>query len=87
MEEKGINLEFQSSKGLNDIPNVKWDYVFTMGCGDSCPIVGSKLREDWGIPDPKNLPLDEFRKVRDQIEVKVKNLIQRIRENKGDPHE
>lgn len=84
MKEKGINLEYQSSKGLDDIPKLKWDYVFTMGCGDACPIVPTKLREDWAIPDPKNLPLDEFRKVRDQIEQKVLALIQNIKE--GDSH-
>jgi len=49
-----------------------------MGCGDACPIVPTKLREDWAIPDPKNLPLDEFRQVRDQIEQKVLNLIQSV---------
>lgn len=78
MKEKGINLEFQSSKRLDDIPKGKWDYVFTMGCGDACPIVGSKLGEDWAIPDPKNFPLDEFRKVRDQIEAKVMDLIKQV---------
>jgi arsenate reductase len=80
MKEKGIDLGLQLSKGLTDLPSVKWDYVITMGCGDACPFVPSKRREDWGIPDPKHLPLDEFRKVRDQIESKVTNLTQEIKE-------
>lgn len=76
MKEAGINLYVQKSKGLKDLPSVPWDYVITMGCGDACPYVASRLREDWGIPDPKNLPINEFREIRDLIEVKVKALIQ-----------
>ncbi len=79
MKERGIDLAGHSSKGLADLPRVQWDYVITMGCGDACPFVPSKCREDWGIPDPKNLLLDEFRRVRDQIESKVKDLIERAR--------
>lgn len=78
MKEKGIDLNVQLSKGLTDLPKVKWDYVITMGCGDACPFVPSTLKEDWGIPDPKHLPLDQFRKVRDQIENKVKDLIAHV---------
>ena len=78
MKEKGIDLGTQSSKGLTDLPKIKWDYVITMGCGDACPFVPSQLKEDWAIPDPKNLSLDEFRKIRDQIENKVKELFRQI---------
>ena len=39
----------------------------TMGCGDYCPLVKADRREDWNIPDPKELSSDEFRKVRDLI--------------------
>ncbi len=83
MKEKGIDLDLQHSKGLNDLPHVKWDYVITMGCGDACPFVPSTLKEDWGIPDPKNLPLAEFRTIRDQIENKVKNLIAHVQQKKA----
>jgi protein-tyrosine-phosphatase len=75
MKEKGIDLDSHSSKGLTDLPKVKWDYVITMGCGDACPFMPSKKTEDWGIPDPKHLPLDEFRKIRDLIETKVNALV------------
>ena len=47
----------------------------TMGCGDACPLVRARRREEWQIPDPKELPDDEFRKVRDLIEQKVKELL------------
>ena len=75
MRERGIDLGTHKSKNLTDLPKMKWDYVITMGCGDACPYVPSQRTEDWPIPDPKNLPLDEFRKIRDQIEQKVKKLV------------
>lgn len=79
MKERGIDLTAHGSKGLSDLPQKSWDYVITMGCGDACPFVPSRRKEDWGIPDPKHLPPDEFRKVRDLIESKVKALIAEIR--------
>jgi arsenate reductase len=81
MKEKGIDLTCQISKGLNDLPKVQWDYVFTMGCGDACPFVPAVSHEDWSIQDPKNLPLDQFRKIRDKIEEKVRNLIDRAKKS------
>jgi len=77
MEEKGIDMSGQRSKGLDGLPTGKWDYVVTMGCGDACPFVPARAKEDWAIPDPKNMPVDDFRKVRDLVESKVKDLISR----------
>ena len=68
-----------SSKSLTEIPKEQYEYVITMGCGDVCPFVLAKYREDWGIPDPKELPMDEFRKIRVLIEGKVKGLMAKIR--------
>lgn len=78
MAEKGVDLRKQSSKGLSDLPPVKWDYVITMGCGDACPLVPSVSKQDWTLPDPKHLPLDEFRQVRDEIEQKIHGLLRDI---------
>ena len=47
----------------------------TMGCGDACPMVKAGRHEDWGIPDPKHLPPEEFRAIRDLIRAKVKELL------------
>jgi protein-tyrosine-phosphatase len=52
-----------------------------MGCGDSCPLVQAARREEWNIPDPKNLPDDEFRHIRDLIERKVQELIGSLQAN------
>ncbi len=78
MRELGYDLSGHSSKSLSDIPKVEFDVAVTMGCGDECPFVQAKEREDWDIPDPKELPPEEFRKVRDLIEMKVKELIIRL---------
>lgn len=75
MAELGYDLSKHASKSLDEIPDVEYDFVATMGCGDACPFVRTKQRADWQIPDPKNLGADEFRKIRDLIENKVKTLL------------
>jgi protein-tyrosine-phosphatase len=78
MREKGYDLSTHASKSLDAIPGGEYDAAVTMGCGDYCPAVRARLREDWGIPDPKGLPDDQFREVRDLIERKVKELLARV---------
>jgi len=75
MRELGYDLSRHISKSLSEIPAVEYDVAVTMGCGDACPNVRAKQREDWNIPDPKALPTDEFRKVRDQTKQRVKELL------------
>jgi len=75
MRERGYDLTQHNSKGLTNIPDLEFDVAVTMGCGDECPLVRAKRREDWGIPDPKNMSPDEFRGVRDLIEAKVIGLL------------
>lgn len=75
MKERGIDLSVQSSKGLDDLPKLKWDYIVTMGCGDACPSLPAAHRLDWELPDPKHLPDDEFRAVRDRIAGLIAGLL------------
>ena len=75
MREKSIDLTVQLSKGLDDLPHVKWDYVVTMGCGDACPTLPASHRLDWDLPDPKGLDDVGFRAVRDRIERQVRELV------------
>jgi protein-tyrosine-phosphatase len=75
MRELGYDLGKHQSKSLDAIPNCEYDVTVTMGCGDACPLVNARRREDWQIPDPKQMPPDEFRKVRDLIEQKVRALL------------
>lgn len=78
MQELGYDLSTHDSKSLDDIPDVEYDAVVTMGCGDACPFVKAKRREDWQIPDPKHMPPEEFRQVRDLIRAKIAALLEAI---------
>ena len=79
MKEIAYDLSLHRSKGLDEVPDAEYDYAVTMGCGDECPLVKAKRREDWGIPDPKNMDTGDFRMVRDLIESKVKELISKLK--------
>ena len=69
------NVPYRCGSRAKEIPNVEYDAAVTLGCGDECPFVRAKRREDWGIPDPRDMKPDEFRAVRDLIESKVKELL------------
>ena len=76
MAEVGYDLTKHRSKSLNDLPAETYDVVVGMGCGDEgCPLIPARRHEEWGIPDPKELPAENYRQVRDLIETKVKALI------------
>jgi arsenate reductase len=75
MAELGYDLSTHASKGLDDYNGREFDAAVTMGCGDACPLVKAKRRIDWQIPDPRDMTPDEFRKVRDLIGEKVKELL------------
>lgn len=79
MRERGYDLGSHRSKGLDEISE-PFDYVITMGCGEECPYVAAERREDWPLPDPKDLPADAFNRVRDEIERRVSALIDEIRD-------
>ena len=76
MAEKDIDISGELPQPWADEIVRAADVVVTMGCGDACPFLPAKDRLDWALPDPKNMPLDEFRKVRDEIEKRVKTLIE-----------
>jgi len=78
MRELGCDLSQQRSKSLQEVPSLEYDAVVGMGCGDACPTVKAKRREDWDIPDPKDMGLEEFRGVRDLIAGKVKVLLESL---------
>ncbi len=75
MQEEGIQLAGQRSKGLEQLPQMTWDVVVTMGCGDRCPSLPATHRFEWDIPDPKGQPLERYRGVRDMIKESVKSLL------------
>ncbi len=79
MKSIGYDMTHHASKSLDDIPQIKYDYVITMGCGDECPFVQSKNKIDWQIADPKNLEMAQFNNVRDSIKNKVLELVEAIK--------
>ena len=74
MAELGYDLTTHTSKPLDEIDGA-FDAVVTMGCGDSCPWVPAKRREDWGLPDPKDMGDAGYRAVRSEISARVKRLL------------
>jgi arsenate reductase (thioredoxin) len=77
MGELNYDLSTHASKSLDEIEG-EFDAVITMGCGDNCPWVPAKLREDWGLPDPKHMDDENYRKVRDDISTRVKSLLESL---------
>jgi protein-tyrosine-phosphatase len=78
MRELGYDLTTHRSKSLDDVPVARYDAAITMGCGDACPNVPARVREDWQIPDPRDMDPNQFREVRDLIERKVRELLARL---------
>ncbi len=78
MKEVGYDLTTHTSKGLDEFNGQEFDAAVTMGCGDECPLVLARRRLAWQIPDPRDMPPDRFREVRDLIEAKVKELLQTL---------
>lgn len=78
MQERGYDLATHTSKGPSDLASGTWDFVITMGCGDECPWVPARHREDWRLPDPRAMSLDDLRAVRDEIEIRILDLRSRL---------
>ena len=76
MNELGYDLSKHHSKSLEEVKeHAPFDVVVTMGCGDACPWMPARKFVDWQIPDPRDMDPDEFRKVRDLIKEKVREII------------
>jgi arsenate reductase len=75
MRELGIDLADRAPKRLTLEAAEEADVVVTMGCGDECPYVPGKRYIDWDLRDPKGLPLDEVRAIRDDIAGRIEQLM------------
>jgi arsenate reductase len=71
MDEIGLDLSKEFPKPLTDEFLRAADVVVTMGCGDACPVYPGKRYLDWNLTDPAGQPLEEVRKVRDEIQRRV----------------
>ena len=79
MQESGIDVAFQNPRSIDEVVAVtKPDMIITMGCGEECPFIPGVEYEDWDLPDPSGQPIEFVRNVRDEIEAKVKRLIEKL---------
>jgi arsenate reductase len=78
MAERGYDLRTHASKSLDEVAGAGFDAVVTMGCGDSCPWIPAQRREDWALPDPRDMDDDGYRAVRDRIEAQVLDLLAKL---------
>jgi protein-tyrosine-phosphatase len=75
MQEIGIDLSNAKPQKLTEEIAKEAHLLITMGCGDECPYLPGLRREDWPLRDPKGLPLEEVRAIRDDVRNRVKDLI------------
>mgnify|MGYP001557746851 CR=1 FL=1 len=78
MRELDYDLSAHGSKSLDEIPDVEYDFVATMGCGDACPIYPGKKYLDWELEDPANKPIDQVRPIREEIDRRVRALLEEL---------
>ena len=79
MREVGIDLRERGPRRLEDRAVRDADVVITMGCGDECPFYPGRRYEDWDLPDPAGKPIEEVRGIRDEIERRVRILLESLR--------
>jgi arsenate reductase len=75
MQEVGIDLSGAKPQKLTEELAGDAQLLITMGCGDKCPYVPSLRRDDWPLPDPKGLPIEEVRAIRDEVKRHVQDLL------------
>jgi protein-tyrosine-phosphatase len=75
MAELGVDLSEEFPKPLTNDAVSAADVVITMGCGDACPIYPGKRYEDWELEDPDGKDLDTVRRIRDEIDQRVQQLV------------
>ena len=75
MNEVGVDLSGASTSKLTTERAQQAQMLITMGCGDQCPVVPGLKRDDWPLEDPKGKPLDEVRRIRDEIRDRVIRLL------------
>ena len=78
MAEVGVDLSREFPKPLTDDAVRAADVVITMGCGDACPIYPGKRYEDWELDDPAGKDLETVRRIRDEIEERVRSLLEEL---------
>ena len=82
MDEIGVDLRDRRPHRLSD-EDARWaDVVVTMGCGDECPYIPGRRYLDWDLPDPKGMPVESVRELREEIAQRVSLLVAEL--DRGD---
>lgn len=81
MLEEGIDITTEQPKVLTTEAVQASDVVITMGCGDACPFFPGKRYEDWKLDDPAGHGIDAVRPIRDDIKLRITNLISELIED------
>jgi protein-tyrosine-phosphatase len=79
MQEEGIDISHKKPKPMTRELQEKSEVAIIVCSGSLCPVVYTKRVEEWNMPDPAKMPLDEARKVRDAIKAKVLDLVERLK--------
>jgi arsenate reductase len=74
MKEKGIDISNEAPRKLTNEMGLHADVIVTMGCGDACPVYPGKRYLDWDLTDPAGKDVEEVRRIRDDIEQRVRGL-------------
>lgn len=75
MRKKGVDLEGVAPVRLTDSLAAQANILVTMGCGEACPVVPGIERDDWPLDDPKGQPTERVHQIRDEIELRVRELL------------
>ena len=75
MQEIGIDLSHAKPQKLTGELAKEAQLLVTMGCGDKCPYTPGLRRDDWPLRDPKGLSIEEVRRIRDEVDSRVQNLL------------
>ena len=75
MDEIGVDLSKEFPKPLTDEVVRAADLVITMGCGDACPVYPGKRYEDWVLADPAGQDLEAVRRIRDDLDARIRVLV------------
>jgi protein-tyrosine-phosphatase len=78
MREIGIDIAGYTPQRFTDELLHSVDVVVTMGCGDTCPFIPGKTYVDWPLDAPKGRPLEEVRRIRDEIRARVEDLLAQL---------
>jgi arsenate reductase (thioredoxin) len=79
MRESGIDVAFRVPRSIDAVvEKTRPDLIITMGCGEECPFIPGVQYENWDLPDPAGKPIEFMRTVRDEIEKRVKQLIDKL---------